>query len=266
MSEVSLTKTVVLSVTPRGGHIFQMTLKAPPGNWADMGVLAKLRAWAPAPLGRPVLDRPFSVHKFSLEPQPMVTFLIRQVGLGTKLLSQCRPGDEVQITGPLGRGLSRVQGDILEKPLYLAAGGIGLAPVVNLPAVTLNNSVLFYGEKTSANQIDQDYLKTIMPHIKAATQDGSGYGSRGLVTDLLKQALENQKRDIIACGPKPLLAALVPLARSFAVRLWVSAEAFFGCGLGVCLSCSLPLLDGRRIRLCQEGPVVDGLLVDWEKA
>ena len=35
------------------------------------------------------------------------------------------------------------------------------------------------------------------------------------------------------------------------------------CGLGVCLTCSLPLKDGGRLRACQEGPVVDGGVIDW---
>jgi hypothetical protein len=38
-----------------------------------------------------------------------------------------------------------------------------------------------------------------------------------------------------------------------------------GCGLGICLSCSLPRLNGGNFRVCEEGPLVDGLSLDWDK-
>jgi dihydroorotate dehydrogenase electron transfer subunit len=125
---------------------------------------------------------------------------------------------------------------------------------------------LFYGEREGQSLIDKAYLTSFAPNFTAVSEDGLGYGEKGLVTQSLKAALERERRTIFACGPQGLLAALAPLARSYGVNCYVAAEAYMACGLGVCLSCGHYLVDGSRIRLCQDGPVVDGLLMDWEKS
>ncbi|MDR1084583.1 MAG: dihydroorotate dehydrogenase electron transfer subunit [Deltaproteobacteria bacterium] len=266
MADPKITHTEVLSLTQRGGHIFQLIVKAPPGDWTDPGVFAKLRAWAEAPYVYPLLDRPISVHRFSKNgPERTLEFLIREIGPGTSFLAKLKPTDKLKITGPLGRGLLSLAPDILSQPLYLVAGGIGLAPMACVLELKPPKPLLFYGERSGCFQIDRDYLASFAPDFMASTEDGRGYGQKGLVTGLVRKALEVEKRTILACGPRGMLAALAPLARKFGVRLYVSGEAFFGCGLGVCLSCSLPLSDKTRFRLCQEGPVIDGLKVDWDK-
>jgi dihydroorotate dehydrogenase electron transfer subunit len=208
------------------------------------------------------LDRPFSPHRYWPELGEL-SFLIRPVGPGTRALASLKPGDPVRLTGPLGRGLADLAPDFAGRPFYLVAGGVGLAPMANFLAGQKAPAKLFYGERRGQDLIDREYLASFAPGFAAAAQDGQGYGERGLVTGLLGNALAQEKRDLFACGPPGLLAALAPLARASGVRYYAAAEAFMACGLGVCLSCARALADGTRIRLCQDGPVVDGLALDW---
>jgi dihydroorotate dehydrogenase electron transfer subunit len=165
----------------------------------------------------------------------------------------------------LGRGLATLAPNFERDPFYLVAGGVGLAPMANFLDRRKAPATLFYGERKGQFLIDRDYLASFAPNFEAATQDGLGYGRKGLVTDLLAEALAKEARALFACGPPSLLAALAPLARAHQTRYYAAAEAFMACGLGVCLSCSRTLLSGEKIRLCLDGPVVDGLAVDWSR-
>jgi dihydroorotate dehydrogenase electron transfer subunit len=257
----------VVALTQRGADYYQLTVKVPPESgisWADPGLFAKLRTWDLPPANGPVLDIPLSVHRYrpdSLEAD----FLIRPVGPGTKALVQSQPGDQIRLTGPLGQGLSQLDPNFAQKPFYLVAGGVGLAPMASLLDRVKAPTALFYGERRGAALIDRDYLSSFAANFQAATEDGLGYGQKGRVADLVAVALAKEKRDLFACGPIGLLAALAPLAKSHKIRYFAAAEAFMACGLGVCLSCGRSLKDGTRIRLCLDGPVVDGLAFDWEK-
>jgi len=58
-------------------------------------------------------------------------------------------------------------------------------------------------------------------------------------------------RDVLACGPEPMLAAIRRLAPS-AQLAW---EAPMACGYGACYGCVVEI-DGALKRLCVEGPVL----------
>jgi hypothetical protein len=62
-----------------------------------------------------------------------------------------------------------------------------------------------------------------------------------------------------------MLAAIARLAQERGVDYIASVEARMACALGVCLSCSLPLVNGRNFKTCQDGPMVEGTALDWEK-
>ncbi|MDR1606838.1 MAG: hypothetical protein LBT38_00285 [Deltaproteobacteria bacterium] len=260
-NQAQISLVPVKKIVGRGQGAFQLTIQAPPGDYADPGIFAKLRVLK----GEfPLLDRPFSVHRFSPQTGEL-DFLFRVVGQGTEALAQCQPGDLIQITGPLGQGLLALDPNFAQKPIYLVAGGIGLAPMASLLQSQKEPATLFYGERLGQSLIDRDYINSWAPGFLATSEDGLGYGEKGRVTDLLTKALAEEKRNIFACGPIGLLAALSPLAKAHGVKYYASAEAFMACGLGVCLSCSRLTLDQTRLRLCQDGPTIDGLNFDWNK-
>ncbi len=261
-SEPVIAEGLVTLNRPLSGDTFLMDIHCPEAaSLAGPGRFVKVRAWgSPEEGGSPLLDRPFSIHH---RADGVLSLLYRVVGRGTAILSRTVPGRRLKVSGPLGRGLA----DCMEPgPLYLAGGGVGLAPMrLAMNWAGARRSALFYGEKTGAAQVEEAWLKTWGHEFTAVTEDGSGYGRAGLVTAPLEEALKGEPRPVFACGPRPMLAAVSALGKKYGVPVWASVEAGMACGFGVCLSCSLPLIGGGRFRACQEGPVVDGALVDWEK-
>ena len=55
--------------------------------------------------------------------------LYRVAGRGTKLLSRLKPGDELSVLGPLGRGFTLPTG--IRQVIFIA-GGVGVAPLAFL--------------------------------------------------------------------------------------------------------------------------------------
>ena len=259
-----ITAGLVLENQPLSAATFLLTLDCPAvAGLAGPGRFVKVRAWPEAPNGSgPFLDRPISVHRAG---GGRLELLFRVVGPATRLLSQSAPGESLKISGPLGRGLAaHMPGP---QDMYLVGGGIGLAPMAMASDWLSENGrqwQLFYGEKDGAAQVTETWLKSWAGDYAAVTEDGSGYGGCGLVTGPLAEALAAAPRPVFACGPTPMLAAVADLCARFGVNCLTSVEAGMACGFGVCLTCSLPLKDGGRFRVCREGPVVNGLTVDWK--
>ena len=60
-------------------------------------------------------------------------------------------------------------------------------------------------------------------------------------------------RDVLACGPEPMLHAVSALAPS----AQLAREAPMACGFSACFGCVVEI-EGRLKRLCVEGPVLQG--------
>ena len=73
-----------------------------------------------------MLARPFSVSSVSEEG---VTIIYRIVGVGTKMLSNLRQNDFVQIIGPLGNGFTLSDNDAGN---LVIGGGLGIPPLLEL--------------------------------------------------------------------------------------------------------------------------------------
>jgi len=254
----------VLDNRPVSSGTALMTINCPEvARLAAPGRFVKIRAWPDLEDHQgPVLDRPFSIHRVNGD---QLTLLYRVVGPATRLMCFVSAGGSIRVSGPFGRGLA----EVLDQPsgLYLAAGGIGLAPMAMARdwLGSARPATLFYGERCGAAQVEESWLKTWAGDYLAVTEDGAGYGETGLVTGPLEAALARDIRPVFACGPTPMLAAVSRLGARYGAPVAVSVEAGMACGFGVCLTCSLPLVGGGRFRVCREGPVVDGLSVDWEK-
>lgn len=78
----------------------------------------------------PLLRRPISIANIHAEKQE-ATIIYRAEGEGTKLLSQKRAGESVDVLGPLGNGYdpSVVQAG---QTALLVGGGIGVPPLYEL--------------------------------------------------------------------------------------------------------------------------------------
>mgnify|MGYP000947971430 CR=1 FL=1 len=195
------------------------------------------------------------------------------VGLRTRALARLRPGDRVELSGPFGRPFTRLPGRV---PV-LVAGGRGIAPILMLAeawAPEEPHGLLLYGVRHQAQLVP--VLQPPYP-LHVATDDGSE-GFRGTVIALLDElcltgVVRREECALYACGPNRMLAALAAWAAPRRVPCLVSLETHFGCGLGICAGCAVPVRPRpgeagdafhRYAFACVDGPVMDATRVEWE--
>jgi len=173
-----------------------------------------------------VLPRPFSL---CLAPRGELAFLVDPIGPGTRAIAAVDAGDRLNVLGPLGNGF-RLD---VRRPV-IVGGGIGIAPLPYLSeALEQPPAVLGFRSEHHAE------AAALVPNAEIVIDPV-------LVTDVLPP-----DRDVLACGPEPMLAAIRRLAPS-AQLAW---EAPMACGYGACYGCVVEI-DGALKRLCVEGPVL----------
>ena len=173
-----------------------------------------------------VLPRPMSL---CFAPRGELAFLIDPIGPGTRALADLERGDEIAVLGPLGNGF-RLD---VPKPL-LVGGGIGVAPLPYL-SEALEHPPVVLGFRSARHA----QAAVLIPHAEVVVDPV-------LVTDVLPA-----ERDVLACGPEPMLAAL----RALVPDAQLAWEAPMACGYGACYGCVVEV-DGELRRLCIEGPVL----------
>jgi dihydroorotate dehydrogenase electron transfer subunit len=201
-----------------------------------------------------ILRRPLSIHQVDGD---RFALLYAVIGRGTRWLSQCGPGDEVDILGPLGNGFM-VHPD--SRNLLLVAGGLGIAPLMSLAGSAVaegKNITVLYG---TANN-DRYQLPPGVTGV-AATEDGS-IGHRGMVTELVPQYLETSDQ-IFACGPLPMYRAMAQMPELKNKPVQVSLEVRMGCGMGTCYACTIRTRQGLR-QVCKDGPIFEMNDIIWEE-
>jgi dihydroorotate dehydrogenase electron transfer subunit len=235
-----------------------------------------------------VLRRPFSLN--TADPATgIVTIHFRVIGRGTDWFTRLRPGDEIDLLGPLGRPF---EVDPRSRHLLLVAGGLGIAGVRMLAdeAIRAGRKVTLLFGAASAREV---YPSSLLPdevEYVVATDDGS-LGYHGYVTELVLE-YEAWADQAFACGPAPMLAVLARLATGRRDRLGVaklgrkrgagktvpvgspaarrkaflqvSMEQNMGCAVGACLGCVVMGTSGTPQRVCREGPVFASDEIAWE--
>ena len=271
-----------------GGH-YLLSLRSPrQAQAARPGQFAMLRLGDPSDV---LLRRPMSIYdvrpegggkekakarnRLRLADLRILQFLYKVVGRGTRRMSELRPGDRVGLLGPLGHGFfeeeyldeARKVNEVLQ-----VAGGIGIAALL-MPAKALAQAGigqrLFFGGRTKHDLVCAKDFRPYVRQTVLSTEEGSrGHG--GFITEPLQAFLErNRDRSylLIVCGPWGMLSASAGLARQYGHACLVSMENRMGCGLGVCLGCSIRVHGeghGAYERVCTEGPVFQAEKVVWE--
>jgi dihydroorotate dehydrogenase electron transfer subunit len=204
----------------------------------------------------PLLPRPMSFHRFRKsggDRQFAILYDVR--GRGTAWLASRKPGDEITVFGPLGRGYE-LRSDA--QNVLLVAGGMGVAAVIALAdeAIAAGRSVmLLQGARTESLLFPHNLLPTDVEAV-SATDDGSA-GHHGLVTGLLAVHLPWADQTF-ACGPNPMFASMADVVKGARSRKPVQAllEERMGCGTGVCYGCAVFTRKGVRL-VCRDGPRFD---------
>jgi len=220
----------------------------------------------------PFLRRPFSIHRLIYSDKRLkgLELLYKVVGKCTGMLAEHREGDCVDLLGPLGNGFS-IPGGVGD--VFVVAGGVGVAPIIFLlsnlreKAAGFSRTELFLGGGTDTDLLCMDELKNFGTITHFVTEDGSE-GEKGLVTDVLKVAVDKNKPDIIfACGPIGMLKAVSVIAENFSVACQVSTEAVMACGFGVCLGCAVERKNSPEsgyMHTCLDGPVFDSGTIKFQ--
>ena len=227
-------------------------------------MLAAARGWGGGSGERPYLPRAFAVATAeSRADGVLLEFLAEAVGPGTARLATLAEGEELLITGPLGRPFSPPR-ELNEDAAgaVLVGGGIGIATLAiwrhELVAAGIPSRTLL-GFRDRAHSGGTELFDC--SEIRLASEDGHA-GHRGYVTDLLAVLLEGEdaarSAAVYACGPPGMLEAVREMCASRGVACELAMESPMACGFGACMGCAVPLAEGGFMRLCVDGPVVRG--------
>jgi len=207
------------------------------------------------------------------------------LGEGTEILSHKRPGEYLDIIGPLGKGFDfqlHASGCRLH---LLVAGGIGVAPLTflaeKLAEVKSQKSkvktLVLIGARIKDQVLCEKDFRDLGCSVKIATDDGS-HGFKGKITELLEEILVTSHKSqvtshrsatcnlrpatIYACGPRPMLKEITAISKQHNIGTQISLEEHMACGIGVCLGCVVNTKKGFQ-RVCKEGPVFNADEIIW---
>lgn len=217
-----------------------------------------------------LLRRCFSVHWAGRHPQwgDVVQIVVAAHGPGSAWVTRRRVDDVVDIVGPLGHGFAMPAPGAA---CVLVGGGYGSAPLTWFAerlAERGSQVDLVLGAATAARLFGADEGANVAARVHVTTDDGSS-GTQGFVTTVLPGLLASSPPpDVYACGPMAMLRAVAALAADHGAHAWLAVEESMACGIGVCMTCVLPVRgqDGatRMVRSCVEGPTFAGTDIRWD--
>lgn len=201
------------------------------------------------------LRRPISICEIDKEKGTVrIVFEVR--GKGTDKISQLNVGDKMDIILPLGNGFT-VKEIPEGKNVVVVGGGIGVPPMCGIAACYKDVKAVI-GFRSKDKVILEEDLKRIGADVVVCTDDGS-YGEKGVVSVPLEKELSKGNTAMIyACGPSPMLKAVIAAAERYNVPCEVSLEERMACGVGACVGCACKVRrDGKELvlRVCKDGPV-----------
>ena len=205
------------------------------------------------------LRRPFSIFDVDYEKNT-ITFFIKAIGKGTRLLGTLRQGDKLNIMYPLGNSFSSPPG----KKVLIVGGGSGIAPFILLGRQLQEQGVqmtfLFGGRDSDSILMTERFSP--FGEVLITTEDGSA-GEKGLVTG--HSIFSDDKFDfdhVYTCGPDPMMKAVAKIAMNKQVSCEASLENTMACGIGACLCCVVDTQKGYKC-VCTDGPVFDVKNLKW---
>lgn len=208
---------------------------------------------------------PITIHDYDRE-KGTVTIIVQTIGATTEKLSHKSEGEYIQdFVGPLGRP-TETEG---KKKVCVVGGGVGCAiayPVLKKFHDCGAEVHAVVGFKNKDLVILEDKFREASSVMKLMTDDGS-CGEKGLVTDALKQLIEegNQYDEVFAIGPAIMMKFVSMTTKPYGVKTTVSMSPIMVDGTGMCGGCRLTV-GGETKFACVDGPDFDGHLVDWDES
>jgi dihydroorotate dehydrogenase electron transfer subunit len=184
-----------------------------------------------------------------------IVFEIR--GHGTAKMTDANVGDNIDMIAPLGNGFTLPENIAPDRRIITVGGGIGVAPLLGAAAVMRESATAILGFRSYDKVILANDFRYYDVNVITCTDDGS-VGVKGSVVAPLEAELAKRDVDkVYACGPLPMLAAIVQICAKNGVECEVSLEQRMGCGVGACAVCACEVKHGMQM-VCRDGPVFKG--------
>ena len=192
-----------------------------------------------------------------------VTIVVQAIGKTTMLLSLLETGDKIlDIVGPLGKP-SEIEN---YGTAVVVSGSVGTAmayPTARELKRAGNKVISIVGARSKELMVLEDEVRAVSDETLVVTDDGS-YGSKGLVTDKLKEIMADQKVDyVLAVGPVPMMRAVAKMTAPDKIKTIVSLNSIMVDGTGMCGGCRV-LVDNKSEFACVDGPEFDASRVNFE--
>lgn len=207
--------------------IFKKSLEYQPGQF--------IMLWIPR-----LDEKPFSI---SYHGKDFFGVTVALKGRFTQRLHEMKAGEWAGVRGPFGTAFNLNVGKAC-----VIGGGVGMASLAVL-IERLEDSVVVQGARTASELLYRNRFKDML----LCTEDGSA-GTKGVPTDLLEDLYRHYRFDAIyTCGPEAMIVKVSEFAREYNIYMQASLERYIKCAVGVCGQCCC-----NGLRLCVEGPVLDG--------
>ena len=216
-----------------------------------------------------ILRRAFAISRVSVSATfgGTMELIIAPHGQGSKWLCAQGEGSVLDIVAPLGTAFGIPTEPV---PVLLVGGGYGSAPLFGLAEVLNARGCrvdMLLGASTASKIYAPMEGKRAVNSIRIYAEDGT-MGQIGRVTDPIAEIIKDLDIAVVySCGPMAMLSAITKITDSLSVVHQCAVEEAMACGIGVCMTCVLPVQndDGTisMLRSCIDGPVMDGSKVQW---
>ena len=217
-----------------------------------------------------ILRRAFAIYRATDKGMlgGTVELVVAPHGSGSKWLCSLQVGDFVDLIGPLGTafGIPTTPANTM-----LIGGGYGSAPLFALAELLKNRGCrvdMVLGASTASKIYAPLEGKRSVSSLTLSTDDGTA-GVHGKITESIPRLIREFNTEVIySCGPMSMLSSINQIAQEFDLVHQCSVEESMACGIGVCMTCVVPVRVGedlKMLRTCIDGPVMDGSTIIWDK-
>jgi ferredoxin/flavodoxin---NADP+ reductase len=194
-----------------------------------------------------------------------ITIIFQELGKSTIHLGKLNPGDSLaSFAGPLGHPTEIGNfGTVI-----CMGGGVGIAPIYPIARALKeagNKVISIIGARTKELLFWENRMQAVSDELIVCTDDGS-HGRKSLVTDPLKEILDNKNNSIAkvwAIGPAIMMKFVTLTTKPYNVSTIVSLNTIMIDGTGMCGGCRVLLEEGAQF-VCVDGPEFNGHKVDWD--
>ena len=207
-----------------------------------------------------IMRRPMSVASQS---EDLISIIYKVFGEGTKLMSEWKTNDKIDILGPLGNTWY----DYENKYPILIGGGVGIAPILNLHnhliSLGIQHSLICGAQNRGEHFLEHNPNKNIF-----LSTDLDEYGIKGNVINALEEVFKINRTNaikIFSCGPHGMLKAIYKYSIINNYDCQLAMETIMACGIGICQGCTIVKETSDQVHsyrdkyalACIDGPVFD---------